>query len=261
MPLFPNDPPQGWCHGDLDAVLHFNSTKTGVLLRRALREAFPGTRFSVRQAQLPDRWQTTLTVRWTDGPLREQVERITERFVSVRPDKGRNRLYRAMTVVPVLLGPDIVDTHPVIFGAERITSERSITAVDDEWSGVARVERSPTAESIVDIDRATFEAMVAAIRKARAQRRMGAGHERVNVKTGTEASRQMGHFVPRALNPRTPEAMEAGSDPQETARKRGARSHRLPEVFDARIDARVSCTYPSVTLRDSDKTLLSRGPR
>lgn len=64
------------------APRHLDTKATAAHLRKTLRAAFPGTRFSVRM----DRGTAYgwLTVTWTDGPTDEAVSAITTRYESSR---------------------------------------------------------------------------------------------------------------------------------------------------------------------------------
>lgn len=53
---------------------YLSSAETAVMVRQALKEAFPKAKFSVRSDS------NSIRVRWTDGPNAAQVECITNRF-------------------------------------------------------------------------------------------------------------------------------------------------------------------------------------
>jgi hypothetical protein len=52
---------------------YINAVETAKLVRQALKEAFPGIKFSVRSKH-------SLNVRWTDGPNEEQVKAVVNCF-------------------------------------------------------------------------------------------------------------------------------------------------------------------------------------
>src|SRR5260221_14513794 len=52
--------------------------QTAKLLRQALKEAFPTTKFSVRSASYAG--GASIDVHWTDGPTAKQVQAICNRF-------------------------------------------------------------------------------------------------------------------------------------------------------------------------------------
>ena len=57
---------------------YIDVTETAKLIRKALRESFPGVKFSVRS----DRYSggSSINVSWTDGPTGKQVERVAGAF-------------------------------------------------------------------------------------------------------------------------------------------------------------------------------------
>ena len=59
---------------------HISATDTTKLIRAALKEAYPETRFSVRT----DHGRTSAAARitWTDGPVQDDVEKIVKPFES-----------------------------------------------------------------------------------------------------------------------------------------------------------------------------------
>lgn len=61
------------------------ATEVARLLRADLKKAFPGVKFSVRTAH-----STSLRVRWTDGPTRAQVDRISDRYASASFDSTQD---------------------------------------------------------------------------------------------------------------------------------------------------------------------------
>lgn len=64
--------------------LKFTTKETADLIRQALRQAFPAVKFSVRTDYAS--CYSATNVRWTDGPTRAEVERVTGRFSSRRFD-------------------------------------------------------------------------------------------------------------------------------------------------------------------------------
>ncbi|WP_432139945.1 LPD29 domain-containing protein [Streptomyces sp. bgisy154] len=62
---------------------------TATHLRRLLRHAFPGVRFSVRQGKGPDRFR--LSVHWAGGPAREAVAAVAAPLLADYATPGRRR--------------------------------------------------------------------------------------------------------------------------------------------------------------------------
>jgi hypothetical protein len=56
--------------------------ETAVLIRKALAAKFPGTKFSVRGKSYSG--GASISVNWTDGPSKREVEAITDRFAAGR---------------------------------------------------------------------------------------------------------------------------------------------------------------------------------
>ena len=57
---------------------YLSCAETAKLIRRDLREAFPGVKFSVRSDTYSG--GASIDIRWTDGPRTAKVEPITERY-------------------------------------------------------------------------------------------------------------------------------------------------------------------------------------
>ena len=99
--------------------------ETAAALRKALREAFPGARFSVRMASgTAYGW---LSVSWTDGPTVEQVDAVAAPFaaacrgVNTHRAHSPERMAAALALVQPRVGgapgevwiPQAVDRRPV----------------------------------------------------------------------------------------------------------------------------------------------------
>jgi Large polyvalent protein associated domain 29 len=61
-----------------DKPIYYTCAETAKLLRAALKEAFPGMKFSVRSATCAG--GASIDVAWTDGPTNQQVQRVCHRF-------------------------------------------------------------------------------------------------------------------------------------------------------------------------------------
>lgn len=57
---------------------YISTTETAKMIRKSLKEAFPGVKFSVVSSKYSG--GSSINIRWTDGPTTEQVDEITSRF-------------------------------------------------------------------------------------------------------------------------------------------------------------------------------------
>lgn len=85
---------------------------TAKLIRQALKEAFPGIKFSVRSSSYAG--GASINIGWTDGPNDAQVEAITDRFEGAYFDgmidyKGSR--YATLDGAPVRFGADFIHTN------------------------------------------------------------------------------------------------------------------------------------------------------
>jgi len=67
---------------------HLTCADTAKLVRRSLKEAFPGVKFSVRSRVYSG--GASIDVRWTDGPTEKAVEAIAGKFSSATFDGMRD---------------------------------------------------------------------------------------------------------------------------------------------------------------------------
>lgn len=91
--------------------------ETAKILRQALKEAFPGVKFSVRSHTYS--MGASIRVRWANGPTRKQVQEITNVFEGATFDGMTD--YKGGKVHEM-------DGQPVHFGADFIFEERETTA-------------------------------------------------------------------------------------------------------------------------------------
>lgn len=82
---------------------------TAKLVRKALKESFPGVKFSVRSKSYS--MGASINIGWTDGPNARQVEQVANAFEGSYFDgmtdyKGNN--YHALDGKPVMFGADFV---------------------------------------------------------------------------------------------------------------------------------------------------------
>lgn len=84
-------------------------TETAKLVRKALKEAFPGTKFSVRCSQYAG--GASMNIGWTDGPSVDQVKAIAGRFEGSYFDgmiDYKGSIYAEMNGEPVQFGGDFI---------------------------------------------------------------------------------------------------------------------------------------------------------
>ena len=62
----------------MERTKYMDATEVAKLVRRSLKEAFPGVKFSVRGKSYSG--GSSITVRWTDGPSEPEVRAVVERF-------------------------------------------------------------------------------------------------------------------------------------------------------------------------------------
>lgn len=89
---------------------------TAKLVRKALKEAFPGIKFSVRSHTYS--MGASINVNWTDGPTDKQVKTITDRFNGATFDGMTD--YKGGKVHEI-------NGKPIHFGADFIFTYREIS--------------------------------------------------------------------------------------------------------------------------------------
>lgn len=67
-----------------DGTLYLSCADTAKLVRKKLREKFPGVKFSVRSSNYSG--GASITVRWTDGPLDRDVQREVDVYAGAQFD-------------------------------------------------------------------------------------------------------------------------------------------------------------------------------
>ena len=83
----------------------YSLTETAQIVRRCLKEAFPGVKFSVRGTR-----GGSIRIGWADGPLLTAVEALVNRFQDASMWKRHE-----------------VDGKPVVFGADYIFCNRNVS--------------------------------------------------------------------------------------------------------------------------------------
>lgn len=86
---------------------YLSCAETAVLVRAALKEAFPGVKFSVRSSTYS--MGASIYIRWTDGPNAAQVEAVANVFKGSYFDGGidfRGSIYHMLDGAPVHFGAD-----------------------------------------------------------------------------------------------------------------------------------------------------------
>lgn len=103
---------------------YIQKTDCAKLIRPALKEAFPGTKFSVRCER-----GSSIRITWTDGPTRSQVEMVAKKFEGATFD-GMQDLREYHT--------SVFNGEEVRFGSDFIFCERGFT--EEFLAGVAASE-------------------------------------------------------------------------------------------------------------------------
>jgi hypothetical protein len=110
------------------ATEYISVTDTAKLLRRALKAAHPGVKFSVRSSSYSG--GASIRVGWTDGPTSQEVDQTAQLY--------RGATFDAMVDMKsyhsTLLADDAGNVRDVHFGADFIFTERDLS---DEY--IARV--------------------------------------------------------------------------------------------------------------------------
>jgi hypothetical protein len=115
-------------------------TETAQILRRVLKEAFPGIKFAVKTKKYSG--GSSIRIEWTDGPTVAQVKDYTQVFEGAYFDSMTD--YKGHQYA-------LFDGQPVHFGADFIFENRdhgeaAITeAIDTVWSKYGVKEDKPTA--------------------------------------------------------------------------------------------------------------------
>lgn len=112
---------------------YLSCAETAKLLRQALKEAFPGTKFSVQSKTYSG--GASITVKWTDGPTSAQVGKIAAPFEGAYFDgmidyKGTR--YATLNGEPVRFGADFIFTSP---GFSDGLLQAAITTISNHYGG------------------------------------------------------------------------------------------------------------------------------
>ncbi|MBN3733185.1 LPD29 domain-containing protein [Burkholderia sp. Tr-20390] len=94
------------------AIQHFTCAQTAALIRKALKEAFPGVKFGVRSHTYSG--GASISVSWTDGPNVAQVDDVATRFKGAYFDGSidyQGSIYHMMGGQQVRFGADYVNTR------------------------------------------------------------------------------------------------------------------------------------------------------
>lgn len=131
-----------------DGSIHLSCAETAKLIRKALKAAFPETKFSVRSDSYS--MGASVYVSWTDGPTSTQVSEITDPYNGagfdsmidlkyhkehwIEPDGTVTLAKREGTTgsVPELIqDPPTAESRLVSFGADYVLTSRSISPERD----------------------------------------------------------------------------------------------------------------------------------
>lgn len=102
-------------------TVYVSVTDTAKLVRAALKENFPGTRFSVRTSKYAG--GASLDVQWTGGPTTPKVDAVVSGFEGTAPDRSGD-FYD-----PIIREKDGQRIH---YGADHIRTARTIAPATRE---------------------------------------------------------------------------------------------------------------------------------
>lgn len=116
---------------------YVSATDTAKLVRKALKDSFPGTKFSVRTTKYAG--GASLDVNWTGGPTTPRVDAVVKSFEGSEPDASGD------FCDPVIHEQDGQRIH---YGADHILTMRMITqatydAIKSEVVEALGMERAP----------------------------------------------------------------------------------------------------------------------
>ena len=148
-------------------------TDTAKLIRKALKEAFPGIKFSVRSEGGRG---ASIDVRWTDGPAEQQVADVCDRFRGGYFDGSidyRGTVYALMGGQRVRFGADFVfyrrDYSPAVLAriVDRVAREWGIAATVEQYEAGSLYATYPSGnasghsmQSLINIARARHTCML-----------------------------------------------------------------------------------------------------
>jgi hypothetical protein len=92
---------------------YISVTETAAMIRKALKEAFPGIKFGVRSSKYAG--GATISVRWTDGPNAAQVDSVVTIFQGSYFDGSQD--YKGSRFA-------MIDGRRVSFGADSVHTNR-----------------------------------------------------------------------------------------------------------------------------------------
>lgn len=99
----------------MEALPFFTCTETAKLVRKALKEAFPGVRFPVRSTVRAN--SASISVTYIAGPSREEVENVTKLYEGAICDADLNKSWKYA----------IFNGQRVHFGADLVAVNREDT--------------------------------------------------------------------------------------------------------------------------------------
>jgi hypothetical protein len=126
------------------ATKYISAAETAKLIRAALKEAFPGVKFSVRSSTYSG--GASVSIGWTDGPNTKQVEAVTGAFKGAYFDGSidyKGSVYAMLDGEPVHFGADYINTSRE-YSDEMV--ERAIATLRGRYpANMAHLTEQPTA--------------------------------------------------------------------------------------------------------------------
>lgn len=136
---------------------YLSCSDTAKLVRKAVKAAFPGIKFSVRSSTYSG--GASIDVRWTDGPTAKQVDPIAKQFAGATFDgmidmKSYHDSY--INALGVEVDPDSPDARRVHFGSDYVFCHREISdgmkaSTQAAWDALNDLEKDQLVHSVRDL--------------------------------------------------------------------------------------------------------------
>lgn len=108
---------------------YYSAAETAKLVRKSLKEAFTGIKFSVRSKTYSG--GASIRVEWTDGPTGDQVDAVIQRFSGADFDGMQDLKTHNDSIIN---GQKVHFGADYIFSTRNLSAERLQRAVNDVWA-------------------------------------------------------------------------------------------------------------------------------
>lgn len=99
----------------MEEVIRYSAAQTGRLIRKKLKEAFPGCTFTVRLVHFSYR------IEWVDGPSGDEVQAVIRVFEGAKMEQNGGDMIKGYK------DPALYEGHPTVFSIDFITLLRSFS--------------------------------------------------------------------------------------------------------------------------------------